>query len=247
MAATRPDAPPCRASSAAVACRRDCCPFRTSSASRSISIGRGDHRMRRSTLVAVALALYVIGTGSSSVSRGVERTAVSPADAFARLQAGWGGLAADVEGRCAAHPFEIRVGGHVLGCTHGPDPMPDDVRDAGRVDLADLRERAATLEPRGRSPAATGRSRASGPGRAACGRSRSTRTRPAPGRATTRSRRSSGRGRTRSTRSSTSVPGRPAGHGTCAGSTTPAAPSRCARWHSRRPPSSGARMTRSPR
>jgi hypothetical protein len=96
--------------------------------------------------VAVGLAVLF---GSAAASRAVERSAVSPADAFARLQAGWGGVAADADGPCAAHPFEIRIGDDILGCTHGPDPMPDDVRDAGRVDLADLRERAATLEPEG--------------------------------------------------------------------------------------------------
>ena len=117
----------------------------------SALVGHARRRLARGAVAGVwlvAIGLLVL-FGSATSSRAVERAAVSPADAFARLQSGWGGVAADREGPCAAHPFEIRVGGDVLGCTHGPDPMPDDVRDAGRVDLSDLRARAATLGPEG--------------------------------------------------------------------------------------------------
>ena len=105
--------------------------------------------MRRSSLIAVALALVVVLTGTSSTSRGVERSVISPAEAFAQLQAGWGGVVAEEDGSCAGHPFEILVAGDVVGCTHGPDPMPDEVREAGRASLDDLRARAASLEPQG--------------------------------------------------------------------------------------------------
>lgn len=49
------------------------------------------------------------------------------------------------DGPCAPYPYEVRVRGSVVACTHGPDPVPDGVRAWGRVSLDDLRARTDAI------------------------------------------------------------------------------------------------------
>ena len=112
---------------------------------RTHAVGTDTQDRLAPAIVAAGAAFALVLLAAVSLASGppaMATTATSRAPgALAALEGRWPGRPADDDGRCAVYPYEIRIGGEVVGCTHGPDPIPDDVRAAGPVTLAELRER----------------------------------------------------------------------------------------------------------
>ena len=95
--------------------------------------------------VDLALALLVLGgvfDGSYAVAASQPR-AVGALDSLGNDR--WNGFPSDPEGPCAGIAYEIRRGNDVIGCTHGPDPIPAALKAEGAVDEDDLRARAEAI------------------------------------------------------------------------------------------------------
>lgn len=104
--------------------------------------------MRVAPLVLLGLlgmAFVVLLLTSTSPATGV--TGRPSADRWLDHVSGeFSGSPSSADGPCAAYPFEVRVAGRVVACTHGPDPVPDDVRAAGRIGLDELRARTPGVD-----------------------------------------------------------------------------------------------------